>query len=181
MCPYRIGWSRKGDYNLINYQFGGYSETGLEPDGSSGNWRCERVASISAAYIMDARGTNRSLSLRPAVTVLLQWRQRSITELLRLHAAARFPACVFFSPATCIASREYRCADFSFAIDINALYHPIAGAILMRICPILHTHTQSEHHITETPQLTATRATHLQTEFVPPLSHPGGKGSAVKE
>lgn len=53
MCPYRIGWSRKGDYNLINYQFGGYSETGLEPDGSSGNWRCERVASISAAYIMD--------------------------------------------------------------------------------------------------------------------------------
>lgn len=52
-CPYRIGWSRKNDYNLINYQFGGYSESGLEAEGSSNNWRCHRVDSYTEVQIVD--------------------------------------------------------------------------------------------------------------------------------
>lgn len=53
ICPYRTGWSREGSYNLIHYQFGGYSESGLGPDGSSENWRCQRVSSFSEAEIID--------------------------------------------------------------------------------------------------------------------------------
>jgi hypothetical protein len=53
-CPYRIGWSRKGDYNFIHYQYGGYSESGLGTEGSSENWRCHKVASYSEVEIIDA-------------------------------------------------------------------------------------------------------------------------------
>jgi hypothetical protein len=52
-CPYRIGWSRKNDYNFIHYQFGGHSDSGLEADGSSNNWRCHRVSSYTEVEIID--------------------------------------------------------------------------------------------------------------------------------
>jgi hypothetical protein len=55
ICPYRLGKSAKGDVNVIYYQFGGYTSHagGLEPDGASGNWRCNHVADIATASILD--------------------------------------------------------------------------------------------------------------------------------
>jgi hypothetical protein len=54
ICPYRIGRSSKQEYNVLHYQYGGYSQRGLGPDGSSSNWRCHHLDSFSEAEIIDA-------------------------------------------------------------------------------------------------------------------------------
>jgi hypothetical protein len=54
-CPYRIGWSAKQECNLLHYQFAGYSQRGLQADGSDANWRCHHTDSISEAQIIDGR------------------------------------------------------------------------------------------------------------------------------
>ena len=55
VCPYRLGLSSKGDQNVIYYQYDGYTSHvgGLQPDGSSDNWRCNHVADIDSAQIVD--------------------------------------------------------------------------------------------------------------------------------
>lgn len=55
MCPYRLGKSRAGDVNVIYYQYDGYTSKpeGLQPDGSTSNWRCNHVADIATAQILD--------------------------------------------------------------------------------------------------------------------------------
>ena len=39
-CPHRLGRNREGKRRVLCYQYGGDSETGLAPAGSSENWRC---------------------------------------------------------------------------------------------------------------------------------------------
>ncbi len=53
VCPYLIGKSNKGEEYVLYYQYGGYSSSGLEEDGSSANWRCSRVSDITSAEIVD--------------------------------------------------------------------------------------------------------------------------------
>lgn len=55
ICPYRIGMSAKGDMNILYYQYDGYTSQsgGLQPDGSSANWRCNRVADIETTQIIE--------------------------------------------------------------------------------------------------------------------------------
>ena len=57
VCPYRLGKSAKGEVNVIYYQFGGYTKHpgGLKPDGYSENWRCNHVADIERASMLDER------------------------------------------------------------------------------------------------------------------------------
>lgn len=57
ICPYRLGRSAKGGTNVVYYQYGGYTSRpeGLEPDGSSANWRCNHVADISSAEAVPGR------------------------------------------------------------------------------------------------------------------------------
>jgi hypothetical protein len=57
ICPYRIGTSAKYVTNIVYYQFGGFTKQagGLEPDGSTANWRCNNVASLSSAEIIGGR------------------------------------------------------------------------------------------------------------------------------
>jgi hypothetical protein len=54
ICPYRLGRSSKGETNVIYYQFDGYTSQagGLQPDGSSANWRCNHVADLVTAQII---------------------------------------------------------------------------------------------------------------------------------
>ncbi len=52
-CPYQIGLSAKQEHNLLHYQFGGYSQRGLQAEGSSANWRCHHTGSITEAEIID--------------------------------------------------------------------------------------------------------------------------------
>ncbi|MBZ5667754.1 MAG: hypothetical protein LAO30_24565 [Acidobacteriia bacterium] len=53
ICPYLIGKSNDGEVNVLYYQYGGYSSRGLREDGSSANWRCNRISDISNAEIVD--------------------------------------------------------------------------------------------------------------------------------
>jgi hypothetical protein len=55
ICPYRLGKSSEGDQNVLYYQYDGYTSRtgGLQPDGSSANWRCNHVADIEIAQIAD--------------------------------------------------------------------------------------------------------------------------------
>jgi hypothetical protein len=51
ICPYRLGLSGHDEANVIYYQYDGYTSRpgGLQPDGSTANWRCNHVADISLA------------------------------------------------------------------------------------------------------------------------------------
>ena len=53
VCPYLIGKSSAGEINVLYYQYQGYSKRGLQPDGSSANWRCNRISDIAIAEIID--------------------------------------------------------------------------------------------------------------------------------
>jgi hypothetical protein len=53
ICPYLIGKSKDGEINVLYYQYDGYSSRGLREDGSSANWRCNRVSDIASAEIVD--------------------------------------------------------------------------------------------------------------------------------
>jgi hypothetical protein len=39
-CPHRLGRNKEGQLRVLCYQYGGDSESGLEPAGSPANWRC---------------------------------------------------------------------------------------------------------------------------------------------
>jgi hypothetical protein len=54
VCPYRTGKSSENDLNVLYYQNEGYSSRGLQPEGSSGNSRCNRISDIATAEIADA-------------------------------------------------------------------------------------------------------------------------------
>jgi len=51
--PYLVGKSKEGEVNVLYYQYDGYSSRGLQEDGSSANWRCNRIADIASAEIVD--------------------------------------------------------------------------------------------------------------------------------
>jgi hypothetical protein len=53
VCPYLIGKSKAGELSVLYYQYAGYSSRGLKGNGSSGNWRCNRVSDIASAEILD--------------------------------------------------------------------------------------------------------------------------------
>lgn len=46
MCPHVIG-TKDGRRQALFYQFGGTSESGLEPAGSPKNWRCIPIGGLS--------------------------------------------------------------------------------------------------------------------------------------
>ena len=39
-CPHRLGGNKEGKLRVLCYQYGGDSESGLQPAGSPANWRC---------------------------------------------------------------------------------------------------------------------------------------------
>jgi hypothetical protein len=55
MCPHVIG-KKKGRAHTLLYQFAGESSSGLQPDGSSANWRCLRVDELSDVAIKKSTG-----------------------------------------------------------------------------------------------------------------------------
>ena len=49
-----MGKSSENDLSVLYYQYEGYSSRGLQPEESSGNWRCNRISDIATAEIIDA-------------------------------------------------------------------------------------------------------------------------------
>jgi hypothetical protein len=46
MCPHAVG-TKQGKPRALFYQFAGFSESGLGPHGSLGNWRCVDIDELS--------------------------------------------------------------------------------------------------------------------------------------
>jgi hypothetical protein len=53
LCPHRLGWNRAGQLRVLCYQYGGESQSGLEPAGSPSNWRCIALEKLSKVELLD--------------------------------------------------------------------------------------------------------------------------------
>ena len=53
LCPHLLGWNRHRRLQVLCYQYGGDSESGLEPLGSPDNWRCLAVEHLSPVELLD--------------------------------------------------------------------------------------------------------------------------------
>lgn len=52
MCPHVLG-TKSGRPQALFYQFGGHSDSGLDPDGSPTNWRCMFIDELSDVATFD--------------------------------------------------------------------------------------------------------------------------------
>jgi len=53
LCPHLLGWSKRRRLQVLCYQYGGDSESGLQPAGASDNWRCLAVENLSQIELLD--------------------------------------------------------------------------------------------------------------------------------
>jgi hypothetical protein len=69
-CPHRLGRNRVGELRVLCYQYGGESESGLEPMGSPANWRCVVLERLSAVEQLDGSWRSAPNHSRPASCVI---------------------------------------------------------------------------------------------------------------
>ena len=69
-CPHRLGRNRDGELRALCYQYGGESESGLEPAGSPANWRCVAVEKLSRVKLLDDGWRTAPNQSRPASCVV---------------------------------------------------------------------------------------------------------------
>ena len=53
LCPHLLGWNKHRRLQVLCYQYGGDSESGLKPAGASDNWRCLAVENLSDVELLD--------------------------------------------------------------------------------------------------------------------------------
>ena len=53
LCPHLLGWNKHRRLQVLCYQYGGDSESGLKPAGTSDNWRCLAVENLSQVELLD--------------------------------------------------------------------------------------------------------------------------------
>jgi len=53
LCPHRLGRNAIGQLRVLCYQYGGDSESGLQPAGSESNWRCIVLEKLSRVELLD--------------------------------------------------------------------------------------------------------------------------------
>lgn len=53
LCPHRLGRNKEGQLRVLCYQYGGASESGLQPAGSEANWRCIALEKLSRVKLID--------------------------------------------------------------------------------------------------------------------------------
>jgi hypothetical protein len=66
LCPHRLGRNRQGQLRVLCYQYGGESESGLEPVGAPANWRCIAVERLSAVELLEGSWRTAPNHSRPA-------------------------------------------------------------------------------------------------------------------
>jgi hypothetical protein len=69
LCPHRLGRNKAGQLRVLCYQYGGESESGLEPVGSPGNWRCIALEKLSRVELLDATRRSAPNHSRPQTCV----------------------------------------------------------------------------------------------------------------
>src|SRR5580700_9257792 len=70
LCPHRLGRNRQGQLRVLCYQYGGESESGLQPVGSPANWRCISVEKLSAVELLEGSWRTAPNHSRPASCVV---------------------------------------------------------------------------------------------------------------
>ena len=53
LCPHLLGWNKHRRLQVLCYQYGGDSESGLQSAGASDNWRCLAVENLSHVELLD--------------------------------------------------------------------------------------------------------------------------------
>jgi hypothetical protein len=53
LCPHLLGWNKNRRLQVLCYQYGGDSESGLKPAGASDNWRCLAGENLSHVESLD--------------------------------------------------------------------------------------------------------------------------------
>jgi len=69
-CPHRLGRNKDGQLRVLCYQFGGESESGLEPAGSPANWRCIALDKLSGVEILNGSWQTAPNHSRPASCIV---------------------------------------------------------------------------------------------------------------
>ena len=68
-CPHRLGRKREGRSRVLCYQYGGESQSGLQPPGSPANWRCVALEKLSRVRLMEDAWRTAPNHSRPAFCV----------------------------------------------------------------------------------------------------------------
>ena len=69
-CPHRLGRNKDGQRRVLCYQYGGESESGLQPLGSPANWRCLALERLSQVKLREDRWYTAPNHSRPASCVV---------------------------------------------------------------------------------------------------------------
>ena len=69
-CPHRLGRNKEGQLRVLCYQYGGESESGLQPPGSLANWRCVALEKLSQVRLLEGRWRTAPNHSRPASCVV---------------------------------------------------------------------------------------------------------------
>ena len=69
-CPHRLGRNRAGQLRVLCYQYGGESESGLEPTGSPANWRCTALEELSEVKLLHGEWRTAPNRSRPAFCIV---------------------------------------------------------------------------------------------------------------
>lgn len=69
-CPHRLGRNSAGELRVLCYQYGGESESGLQPPGSPANWRCVALEKLSQVGLLEDAWHTAPNHSRPASCVV---------------------------------------------------------------------------------------------------------------
>ena len=69
-CPHRLGRNGKGQRRVLCYQYGGESESGLEPAGSPANWRCVVLEQLYGVKLIESGWWTAPNHSRPSSCVI---------------------------------------------------------------------------------------------------------------
>ena len=71
LCPHRLGRNKEGQLRVLCYQYGGESNSGLAPEGSSSNWRCLEVERLTSVELLEGHWRTAPNHSRPASCVVV--------------------------------------------------------------------------------------------------------------
>jgi hypothetical protein len=69
-CPHRLGRNKDRQLRVLCYQYGGESESGLQPPGSAANWRCIALDKLSRVELLNGMWHTAPNHSRPASCVV---------------------------------------------------------------------------------------------------------------
>jgi hypothetical protein len=69
-CPHRLGRNKEDQLRVLCYQYGGESESGLEPAGSPANWRCIVLEKLRGVRLLNDEWRTAPNHSRPASCIV---------------------------------------------------------------------------------------------------------------